>query len=102
MSSDHVKGQKRKKNLFKKNGAVSYARVIVFCLFFGVVGLIVLKYILAGTSTCASPGQSIVKCISQPGDQELIIKNGTYTGGEVSAPHSKWLILKAETQGGVT
>lgn len=33
---------------------------------------------------------------------ELVIPNGTYTGGTVAASRSDWLVLRAESPGGVT
>jgi hypothetical protein len=53
-------------------------------------------------------GSDIRSYIKQPGDRVVIVPNGTYTGGTVSAPHvatagayKGWLVLKAQSPQGV-
>ncbi|MCU1429544.1 MAG: hypothetical protein JWL83_3544 [Actinomycetia bacterium] len=65
--------------------------------------------LLPGTSHAAPSASSIVDYIRKPGDQVVIVPNGVYSGGNVEAPHQQtggrdrgWLVLQAQSQGGVT
>jgi hypothetical protein len=67
--------------------------------------------VLGGGAVPAAAQQgsrNIVDYIRQPGDQVIDVPDGTYRGGDVSAPHDAtdgpyngWLVLRAETKGGV-
>jgi hypothetical protein len=53
-------------------------------------------------------GSDIRNYIKQPGDRVVVVPNGTYTAGKVTAPHAAtsgkykgWLVLKAQSKGGV-
>ena len=55
----------------------------------------------ASPPPAGAPGGSILEFLNQPGGREVVVPNGHYTGGKVSAAHDDWLILRAETQGQV-
>src|SRR2546429_195751 len=52
---------------------------------------------------------SMAVCVNGPGDQAVTVPSGTYTGGTVNTahpatagPYKGWLVLVAQTRGGVT
>ena len=63
---------------------------------------------LAGVSTTLAPKYaSIVDYVKMAGDQVVVVPNGTYVGGDVTAAHAAtsgplkgWLVLVAQTPGG--
>jgi hypothetical protein len=55
------------------------------------------------------PTSNLTDLLSLPGDQVVVVRNGTYRGGfsdagrpATSGPYRGWLVLMAESQGGVT
>lgn len=59
-------------------------------------------------TTSVAPRQSLLSYLRMPGDQVVVVPNGTYAGGAVIAEHPPtdgelggWLVLVAESRGGV-
>src|SRR4051794_2943595 len=52
-------------------------------------------------TTPTNLGTDITKYIAQGGNQTIVVPNGNYTGGQVRAAHSAWLVLVAQTPGQV-
>lgn len=68
-----------------------------------VVALVLLALVLGGlpTAATAQTPPSIVPFIGSPGGREVVVPNGVYSGGAISAPHDQWLVLRAQTPGQV-
>jgi hypothetical protein len=61
-----------------------------------------------GSGKVVDLGRKLTDYIKLPGDQVVVVRNGTYTAGDVNAPHPAtggpykgWLVLKAESKHGV-
>ena len=62
----------------------------------------------ARSASTGEAGADIARFLKLPGDQVVTVPDGTYTAGAVSAPHKAtggrfkgWLVLVAQTRGGV-
>ena len=79
------------------------------------VALVLLAFVLAAfvpmvlrPARAHAASSSITEYISRAGDQVVTVPNGTYSGGTVTAPHAAtsgpykgWLVLVAQSRGGV-
>src|SRR3954466_5086385 len=63
---------------------------------------------LTWANTAHADTRSITDYLQRGGDQVVVVPNGTYSGGSISAPHAQtdgpykgWLVLVAQTPKGV-
>jgi hypothetical protein len=63
---------------------------------------VVIAMALPAIDAGATARPSIIPFVAGPGGREVVVPNGTYVGGAIRAPHDGWLVLRAESPGGVT